>query len=226
MKKSRLLALTLVVAVMLVGAGYAYWGEALTINTTVDTGDLEVLFIEPATVTEGSIYQPNADCTPIENGKGMQVTFKEAFPGLTSDLEFTLTNVGTLKAYVDDFSISNATKGFNTNLILCNGIEIDGKPTGFNYGTLAEALAFINEDYGSGKGIAVDTELVDKSSEQNFDYNYNEGTTKVKFELEFSSEANNKNFHQDNVIGNEDANYSFTINAKVQQFNEPEKVIE
>lgn len=205
MKKGRLLALTLVVAVMLVGAGYAYWSEVLTINTTVDTGELDVQFIEPANVEKESKYQPNADCTPSKDGKSMKVTFKEVYPGLENDFEFTLTNVGTLGAYVDDFKIAGHNFS-NANLILCNGITIDGDPTNFEGGTLANALKYLN-NYADTKGIFVDTTLDGTT--------YTAGSRLIKFDLEFSPKATEANFA-------ENALYYLDISANVYQFNAKE----
>lgn len=44
MKKTRFLALTLVVALALMGAGYAAWMDVLKVDTTVKTGYLDVDF--------------------------------------------------------------------------------------------------------------------------------------------------------------------------------------
>ena len=44
MRKYKFIALALVLAVMLMGAGYAYWTETLTISNTVTTGDMDVVF--------------------------------------------------------------------------------------------------------------------------------------------------------------------------------------
>lgn len=44
MKRTKFLALALVVAVMMMGAGYAYWSDTLTIENTVSTGKLDVDF--------------------------------------------------------------------------------------------------------------------------------------------------------------------------------------
>lgn len=46
MKKSRMIALTLVVAIMLLGAGYAAWSDTLTITSTVKTGKLDVNMLQ------------------------------------------------------------------------------------------------------------------------------------------------------------------------------------
>ena len=44
-EKTRFLVLSLAVAIMLMGAGYAYWTETLTISNTVTTGALELDFL-------------------------------------------------------------------------------------------------------------------------------------------------------------------------------------
>lgn len=46
MKKRRFIAGVLVLSMLLMGTGYAYWTDKLTINTTVDTGKLDVQFLD------------------------------------------------------------------------------------------------------------------------------------------------------------------------------------
>lgn len=207
MKKGRLLALTLVVAVMLVGAGYAYWSEALSINTTVDTGDLEVIFQEPANVIEEAEYQPNADCTVINDGKGMSLSFVEVYPGLANKFEFDLKNTGTLGAYVRNFRVTDAN--FDYNLILCKSITVDGHTKQYTGTTLSDALNYLNS-LRNNKGIEVDTMLNNPDGE----YSYTGEVITVELELEFNKNATEANFPQ-----NDDSLY-FNISADVHQFNE------
>ncbi|MGI6533706.1 MAG: SipW-dependent-type signal peptide-containing protein [Peptococcia bacterium] len=46
MKKSRLLIAVLVCAVMMMGVGYAWWNDVLTVNGTVATGTFDVDFAD------------------------------------------------------------------------------------------------------------------------------------------------------------------------------------
>ncbi|MDD2505245.1 MAG: hypothetical protein PHF21_03095 [Bacilli bacterium] len=209
MKKSRLLALTLVVAVMLVGAGYAYWSEALTITSTVNTGELDVMFVEPADINgDQTKYQPNADCTPALDGHSMKITFLRVYPGLKNDFEFTLTNTGTLGAFVDDFKIDEHNF-LNINLIRCNSImfaDNDGafiEDTNFTGGSYAQALAYLN-GLNDGNGVFVDTLRTDNT--------YEAQSKKIKFAMEFSPKLTEKNFV-------EDVTYFLNVNANVHQFN-------
>lgn len=204
MKKTKLLALTLVVALMMMGAGYAYWTEALTIKTTVDTGDLNVVFNEPANVLNESIYQPNADCSVYEGGKGMSINFLEVYPGLKNTIEFTLENHGTLGAYVDEFRFApNSDRATYAKLdqILVNSVTVGNATTGFS-GTLKDALDYLS----TGNGIFVDTTL-DKGSNV-----YTPGSVKVTLELEFNPDADSVTLPENNLFG-------IDILATVYQFN-------
>ena len=148
MKKTRFLVLVLAVAVMLVGAAYAYWTQDLTINTTVNTGELEVIFQEPANVTGEDDYQINADCTP--DGYSMEVTFNDIYPGVRNNFYFDMVNTGTLGAYVDDFSITAPSHLTNNKVIRINyiGVKEDGDEFETYYEAiypLANALKKLNE---------------------------------------------------------------------------------
>ncbi|HHZ16649.1 MAG TPA: signal peptide protein, partial [Clostridia bacterium] len=45
MKKARLLIAVLVCSVMMLGIGYAWWNDTLTVSGTVETGKFDVNFI-------------------------------------------------------------------------------------------------------------------------------------------------------------------------------------
>lgn len=157
MKRTKLVALTLVVAMMMMGAGYAYWSQDMEIENTVSTGDLDVIYVEPSNVSdENSNYQPNADATP--NGHGMTVTYNEVYPGLENKFEFTLENIGSIGAYVDDFAALNPTGSVDIlDQILCKSLKIENHPNfvGGPTSTLADALNYVN-GLKNGKGIFVD----------------------------------------------------------------------
>lgn len=60
MKKSKFIAGALVLSMGLLGTGYAYWTDALYVNTSVSTGSLAVDFVE---VADGAMYT----ATGLEN---------------------------------------------------------------------------------------------------------------------------------------------------------------
>lgn len=196
MKKTKYLALTLVVAIMMMGAGYAYWSETLTIENTVNTGELDVIFVEPTNVVGEDTYQPNADATP--DGHGMIVTYDNIYPGVANEFHFTLDNEGTIGAYVDDFAITSSdwTSWPNsiTDVVLCDGYEVEGQtPVTFGSDTsLATALNLLND----GNGIFVEKD----------------DTVKVTFDLRFDNNA-------DEITLPEDGSFGFVMESNVYQFN-------
>lgn len=198
MKKTRFLVLVLAVAVMLVGAAYAYWTQDLTINTTVNTGELEVIFQEPANVTEEDDYQINADCTP--DGYSMEVTFNDVYPGVRNNFYFDMVNTGTLGAYVDDFSITAPSHLTDNKVIRIDyiGVKEDGDEFETYYEgksiPLANALKKLNE----GNGIFVE------AGEEN--------KVTVEMGIVFNPGATEKEMA-------EEKEYKFQVKAKVYQFN-------
>lgn len=131
MKKSRLLALTLVVAIMLMGAGYAYWSDALQINATVTTGELEVVFSEAYTRggdsgnpgypgyvyhdgqkwANPSLYNFVIPTEIVDEGKTIEATLGNLYPGARGTLTAKIDNVGTIPAVIESVSVDFAGKG-------------------------------------------------------------------------------------------------------------------
>lgn len=198
MKKTKSLALVLVVAIMMMGAGYAYWTEDLTINTTVDTGILDVTFEEPANIDDENVDQPNADVSP--DGHTMSVTFNDIYPGVSNTIYFDMVNNGTLGAYVDDFEITPTTDFDVTNVIRCYGLRLDGVTipmfsTSTNGVPLTEVIRTLNAQ-NNGNGVSVEKD----------------GEVKVELDLRFSEEADEDTLPEDD-------NFTFEISSKVYQFN-------
>lgn len=104
MKKSRVLALTLVVAVVLMGAGYAYWSETLTINNTVKTGELDLQFDYPTYDGDYDDKYPYSDDymkvdSYFEDEKHKLVfELEDVYPGGGGWLNFKIKNTGTVPA--------------------------------------------------------------------------------------------------------------------------------
>lgn len=102
MKKTRFIALVLVVAVMLLGAGYAWWTDYTVINGTVDTGELDVNIQWASLIypeyAEGSVGHDDNSITfnvsklyPTKYGS-------EEFKPSYARLHFSIKNEGTVPA--------------------------------------------------------------------------------------------------------------------------------
>ena len=56
MRKVKLLIAVLVCSVMMMGVGYAWWQDLITVATTVNTGDLNMEFMDGSSIIEQSGY--------------------------------------------------------------------------------------------------------------------------------------------------------------------------
>lgn len=129
MKKTKLLALTLVVAIMLVGAGYAAWNEVLVHNNKIDTGNLELKFTrvysKPTVIFNNAAVKAFAEpvapaASPIisnftsegtgNNTKEITFKFKDAFPGTKMQAHSTISNLGTLAAVINEVKVDITDK--------------------------------------------------------------------------------------------------------------------
>lgn len=209
MKRTRFIALALVVALMMMGAGYAYWTEDLTISNTVDTGELDVVFVSPEWATEDTYMsqEPNGSyCELTNDTHALSIFLQDVYPGAQSTVKFTVENSGTLGAFVDDFTFMNiADDGTRTarnanaqeNLILCTSLKVDNDTVILTGTTLEDALKDLNKD----KGIFLEDEGTD---------DYNKEITMV---LKIDTDA-------DETSLPENSDFSFKIGANVYQYND------
>jgi len=128
MKKTRLLVLVLVVSIMLVGAGYAYWTETLTINNTVRTGYLDVKFLgdpdlelkDDGYFVDNQYYNQvwTAKVREGTNGNIIDITIDGFYPGAIANVSFTVKNDGTVPVIIDDVESSiSGNKDFIENAL-------------------------------------------------------------------------------------------------------------
>jgi len=140
MKKTRFLVLALAVAVMLVGAGYAWWNQSLTIETNVSTGYIDVdLCNDDADMyyrTEtNSNYVPDtkyatAD-SDISNNK-ITIDFLKMYPGSKGIATFDITNNSTLKVKFENNKIPASFVGSLTYADVTITKEFIDDPLGSN----------------------------------------------------------------------------------------------
>lgn len=120
MKRTKLLALTLVVAIMLTGAGYALWNDTLYVESTVNTGHLDVDFTkvekvkvlgfeipDPALVTVKHSVGQDTDfsygdhenfdeANPMSNRDKVIFTLENFYPSAVVTREVTVKNTGSV----------------------------------------------------------------------------------------------------------------------------------
>ncbi|MGI6587276.1 MAG: hypothetical protein ACOX2N_00525 [Peptococcia bacterium] len=98
MKKTRLLIATLVCAVMLMGIGYAWWNDAVTIGGTAGTGHMDVVFTTANVVGAEHI---DAEAEPSSNGKEIECTFSNLYPGGVIEFSATVQNNSSIPVKFD-----------------------------------------------------------------------------------------------------------------------------
>lgn len=141
MKKTKVIALVLCAAIMLMGAGYAAWTDKLQVNTTVNTGELDVAFGTARTFdgvwayphiffqnTDGLWHDATAaDYLDSSIGFGkmdqdldgendqLNFTFNNMYPGTQARGKYYMKNVGTIPAKIADVNviIQTLAKGKN-----------------------------------------------------------------------------------------------------------------
>jgi hypothetical protein len=107
MKKSRFIALIMVVAIMLMGAGYAEWTDLLTVDAVVCTGEMSVEFIDGK--YDGIGVNCDADwvtATLITGTAVETIAVDNMFPGAKVEYVTTVKNMGTIPAKIEDVDIT------------------------------------------------------------------------------------------------------------------------
>ena len=102
----------LLIALALAGFSYAWWTETLTINGTVNTGELDAEFTNPLTKSCSEymtcdvvfIDGGESDPTPIDNST-IIVTVYNGYPSGWCNITFNIHNCGTLPAKVGSIDI-------------------------------------------------------------------------------------------------------------------------
>lgn len=115
MKKTRFIALSLAVALMLVGAGYALWSDQTFLNTTVRTGNFDMQITKATTRTGDNQRQNEAhdwhsydwthSGTVSHNANSATVEFIDLYPGGMVQVDLTTVNNGTIPAKLKSIDV-------------------------------------------------------------------------------------------------------------------------
>lgn len=155
MKKYKFITLAMVLAVMLMGAGYAYWTETLTISSTVTTGELDVQFV-PLALLDGSSTgdydnkRPfnkdymDVSLTPADNNHKLICNFTDIYPGAGGYIKFRVENKGTVPAKL-------------TSLVADNIVDPANLKDEFNY--VVHSLRIYTPALGWLIGIPIDAPM-------------------------------------------------------------------
>jgi predicted ribosomally synthesized peptide with SipW-like signal peptide len=125
MRKHKILIVALAIAVMLTGAGYAYWSQTITIDNTVNTGNMDVGFLCPDDEDwdDGYITGNHSDLVELvveraADRQSIDFTVNNFYPGAGASLDFVVKNTGTVAA-----KISQITGNVTSNQALCDALN-------------------------------------------------------------------------------------------------------
>lgn len=107
MNSRKMIIAVITIAIMLLGTGYAYWTESLTISNTVSTGYLDVKFIDADVWdyddSETFHHRSNlviAHKSIAADGQSISLTVDNLYPGSGASLDFLVENTGTIPAKI------------------------------------------------------------------------------------------------------------------------------
>jgi len=114
MKRTKFLILALVVAIMMLGAGYAAWTDTLTITSTVETGTLDFELGDTAQINvyrngngdpeDPAVVPREASYNRIDENTAT-VTITNLYPGARAVVTIPYTNLSTIPVKVDNLNV-------------------------------------------------------------------------------------------------------------------------
>lgn len=195
MKNKKFLSMVLVVAMMLMGAGYAAWSQSFTVNATVATGNL-TLEIQNLMENECSDYD---ECYMSGTQKlvndTIEVTVTDLYPGASYGIAFDVVNVGTIGAKLD----YEAT---------INSMDLGG----LDHGEIYEEDGYRKVELSNGLILCLGEKYLEANCNCFKSHVINpESTLKVELGVIMPCEIEDL----------EDEEYTFTISPMFVQFNAP-----
>lgn len=130
-EKVKYIALVLVLAFGLIGGAYAAWTDQLQVSGTVATGDIDVVFTSAVSNDPEGTDDPaspeddpkDVGCTEVslsDDGKTMTVTISNAYPGYVSQIDYAVTNNGSVPVKLQNKTI-DVVSGDPAGLEVDNG---------------------------------------------------------------------------------------------------------
>lgn len=104
MNKTRIIAFTLVLGLMLMGAGYAAWSETATINNAVGTGELKVEFVDDCDHPR-ILGAQHMNYSITHGAKITTVVMGNMYPGAVAYYETRIENLGSIPAVLNNVDV-------------------------------------------------------------------------------------------------------------------------
>jgi predicted ribosomally synthesized peptide with SipW-like signal peptide len=133
MKKGNIIASVLILSIMLMGAGYAYWTDSAKVTNTVNSGNMNVEFVN-VSETCPLIHLPNIgnlekdsdyveSSINLDDSKTITVTVDNLYPGTGVLYAAKFENKGTIPAVIESVEVNFTEDNelLKDNLIVLGG---------------------------------------------------------------------------------------------------------
>ncbi|GEM_PF-2893728 len=158
MKKTKLIALTMVVAIILMGAGYAAWTDSTQVNASIQTGSMDVM-VRWANAHNIGGSQGIADISSDKNSISFTTTglypaaYKSGDKNTYGNMHFSIENQGSIPVKLDKIVFDPKETGSDAWKYTRAKIFIHkGNPAGVNGTTLKNSVALHKDSSGSITG--------------------------------------------------------------------------
>ena len=139
MRKTKILALILVLSLMITGTAYALWNQHITLSTTAAMGEMNLAvvcdpMVYPLSSMKGLPGGTREDyMDPIKgdvtsNAQGILVTVGDMYPGAKYGLNYTIRNTGDVPFELKDATISFAGGNYALFTKLTGGFQFLYQP--------------------------------------------------------------------------------------------------
>ena len=139
MKKIGLIAIVVVLALGIIGVGYAAWSQNINITSTVSVGSYVISIAQTPAATatndvssvglSGTATITIGTVTSTGTNAGFNITIANGYPGLTLKIPYTVSNTGSVPAKISAVKIG--TKGGTL-------ASWNGGVTNISYGTATD----------------------------------------------------------------------------------------
>lgn len=147
MKKLSSVALSLVLATAMMGAGYAAWQSQITVSNAVQTGTFGFKIVhtddsKPSVtlLNDSYIGAGTNDVTSVSDGAGT-ITLNNLYPGVVATVDFPISNSSSIPAMMSSYKLTGLPTGLTAKTyevvdgvateITADSVQIDPTTTDF-----------------------------------------------------------------------------------------------
>lgn len=152
MKKTRFIALALVVAIMLMGAGYAAWTDNFKVTSTVSTGNLDIQITQAYYYGGENLGEKQRAWTrtemPVKNANSLVIEAADLYPGSDVRLDIYTMNKGTCPLDFDSVQVEflSGDRELFDVLTARGAVKFDTDGTGTEFNPVSRTFGYSGDN--------------------------------------------------------------------------------